>query len=293
MELKRLFLFCEMKAYLPVVKLKTKMICIGLGLACTLSVFGKTEISVATRALGLIDTAAHNVRMLPGFFAVSYEMRGDSAIVTKSYVRNDSDGLHLSRIDRTVLQGNGKPLTEIYLCNRAGFWILKNGKAVRAEQEMQFGRPVPLRLATAFKLGVKDVVSYRLEKNINYFGSKCTKVTVSVYPNLMQKLRENPKMLKKSLEAIYAAQIKDKASAEAFEKNWLKLAEINYPVVYIYLIDSQTPFILSWQEYSFTGEKIGEVSYKEFKVEPALPDSLFEIPPGYALATQAAERPAQ
>ena len=255
------------------------------GLIFIASVFGDTPQEATDQALSLIDTAARNTKLLPGYVTVSYELIGNNIVTIKRYVRNDPDRLHLSRTECTTEQmnfsGKGKTTSEIFLCNRDGFWLLRDKKAVRLDGEPQLVRAVPLRLTTPVLLGIKDKIDYTVEKNTYYFGSSCTKVIASISPKFVQKMRDHPEILKESVKTILQQLDQGTTSEDVFEKEWLQLAQTFYPVTYVYLINNHAPFILSWQSYSFTGKKINEVSYQEFKINVSLPDSLFDIPADY------------
>lgn len=238
-------------------------------LLCRLSdLRGATGDSSSSDALSLIDGAAWNERRIPSYSTTSYQVNDGCLITTKTYVRNDSDGSRLCRVERTVSQP-GSPLdTFICISNRAGLWLIHQNNITRLSQEPQFHRPVPRRLSTPYPLGLKDELKYTVERGLDYFGVRATRVTISLSQDAINRLIANPSIMQDALERQHRpptglAKI-DAASA--------------FPVTYVYFVAEKPAFMLSWQAFALTGKKCFDVSDQEFSSGAVFPDALFETP---------------
>lgn len=233
---------------------------------------------VTREAIDLLDTAARGPRNIPAYVVTSYVSRQNHPVVIKEFVHNGPGHSHLCRYEVSTTGTNNAPKTDIYLQGIDGAWAIKADTASKLLADPQFLRPIPVRLRTASLLGIRAPLEYSVERGVKYFGIPSTKITISVPESERERFRADSRLLVAAMKE--RRRMDGAGEVQGTEEAQMKAAIMAFPAMYVYFVSDSPAFILSWQAFSFTDEKIDEVNFQEFSVPPSLDDSLFEIPHG-------------
>lgn len=233
------------------------------------------------RATQVLDLAAANHRKLSSFVLVAHQDTARGTVVTTTQVRNQKNGPRLVRIETALHLPKAKPRTTIHIMNGDGSWQLYENRAIRFGFPLGLERTIPVRLVTARNLRQEDGalsveaddLIYTIESEADFFGMPCHKITITLSETLIARLSDPNDPWRKKITA--------RAARDRKGPNPEQIAESRYPVSYVYYVEKSLPFIVSWQAFSYSGKKISEVSYQDFKANEVIPDNAFSIPKEY------------
>jgi hypothetical protein len=225
-------------------------------------------------AYALIDSALGNARRIPAYVTTANEEFSKGINKRSRWVRNAPDGTQFVRVEQTLELAKAQPQTATFIQNGEGFWQLYFTGAIKLMIPFPLERPIPRRLGTAQQICFQNGRAYdeskyllcTLESDAEFFGMPCSRVTITVSPEL----------------SVLLPPSATPAKTEGGKKGGP--AKPVAAVTYVYFIEKNHSFVVSWQAFDRTGKKLSEISYQDFRVEQTLPDSLFQVPDGRKVA---------
>lgn len=243
------------------------------------------EPAAVAEAHRLIDAAIRNQRGIPAYVTVAVKEHGRGTEKTIQTIRNTGAPVQLLRVEKVIELPRLAPKTTVMIQNYEGLWHDYNGVSLRLMFPFRWERPIPPRLSTAQALAARNKIPHEeakhlrctWEENIDHFGIPCTRITLSVAPELLPFL---------------TAPSRPPAPAPAGgsgpgERRPGQAPPHDLPASFVYHIARDTPFILSWQSYAVNGAKLSEITYQEFKVLERVPDAAFVLPAGHKIVSVA------
>ena len=218
----------------------------------------------------LIDAALENRRRLPCYRTLAIKEHGRGTEKITRYVRNTGAVAQLWREERTVELPRLPARRTVFVQNEDGLWQEHEGAVLRLMFPSRLERPIPNRMAVARVLCLQNGVPYDESKHLicttedtEYFGRPCTKIVLSLAPEI----------------AAFARDYDPNGSAGGDENaGHAKRPSSPPPSSFVYYINKSPEFVLCWQAFGVTGNKLAEASFQEFEVNDTLPENLFTTP---------------
>lgn len=245
----------------------------------------EADATTKVRAQALIDAAADNARKFDAYATIYNGIRDNKPISIHNYVHNVNGRLFGLRTELFVASQE-RPTQTLYVTNPEGTWMRAGGDVVALSAPPKLLRDIPRQLSTARILRSQEPLEYEIEENITYFDMPAIRVTISVGRKLMESLIMHPESL--AAPEFRSGLDETGASAKAVPNE--AALERMYPVTYVYVLHKETPFVLSWEAYSFRGHRVYEINFQEFHLFDDLPERLFARI-GSAPADKAAQPP--